>query len=255
MVFAFGLAIGSFLNVCILRIPAGRSIILPSSHCPRCKKPLRWRDNIPVVSFILLRGRCRNCHKAISWQYPLVEALTGFLVLSAYIKFNSFPLYLAASEVLVIMSILISAIDLRTYTIPNKIIFPFFCSAVCFAPFNPLLGDHWIARSGSALLGFITGGGILFLMAWLGEKFLKQEAMGGGDIKLLASFGVFVGWERVIDGLFLGSFSAGLLGLSLLMMGRLKPKSPIPFGPFLCAGCLAAVFFVKLRLMVWVFTP
>ncbi len=255
VVLTFGLTIGSFLNVCILRIPSGRSIVRPPSHCPRCKKRLKWRDNIPLLSFLLLRGRCRYCRKVISWQYPLVEAVTGVLFLWAYLKFSNSPLSLVILEIMVLVSILVSAIDLRTYTIPNKIVFPFLVSALCFAPFNPFLGGRWPDRVESALLGFLTGGGVLLLMAWLGEKFLKQEAMGGGDIKLLASFGIFVGWERVIDALFAGSITAGFLGLLLMLTGRLKPKSPIPFGPFLCAGVLSTIFFEKFRLMVWAFTP
>jgi prepilin signal peptidase PulO-like enzyme (type II secretory pathway) len=199
----------------------------------------------------MLGGRCRNCRKPISWQYPVVEALTGALFVLAFLKFYGPSFQLAVVEFLVVASILISGIDIWTYTIPDKIVLPFLVIAVCLAPLNSLLGEQWLKRLSAGFAGILIGGGVLFFLGWVGAKIFGKEAMGGGDIKLLAAFGAFLGWEKVLDGLFLGSLICALLGLVLLLSGQLKPKSPLPFGPFLCAGCLLALFFEKLRLIVW----
>jgi leader peptidase (prepilin peptidase) / N-methyltransferase len=251
--FVIGLAVGSFLNVCILRIPSGESIVRPASHCPRCRKPIRWRDNIPVLSYVLLRGRCRYCRKNISWQYPLVEALTGTLLALAFLKFNQSLLDFIVVAVLAVMSVLVSGIDIRTYTIPDKIILPFLLFSFLLAPLNPFLGDQWLWRLAGGALGFIVGGVTLFVVGWVGGKFFGQEAMGGGDIKLLAAFGVLLGWRIILEGLILGFILGALVAIGLIWAGRLKRKSPLPFGPFICAGCLLVVFFEKLRFLSWAF--
>ena len=156
---AMGLAFGSFLNVCILRIPSGESIVHPPSHCPQCLKPIKWWDNIPLVSYIFLGGRCRYCRKGISWQYPLVEALTGALFFLAYWKFNQAPVQLVAVAGLAIMSVLVSGIDIRTYTIPDRIIIPFLVFSVLLAPFNSFLGDHWVGDWAQAPWVFLSVAG------------------------------------------------------------------------------------------------
>jgi leader peptidase (prepilin peptidase) / N-methyltransferase len=249
--FAVGLAVGSFLNVCILRIPSGKSIVRPPSHCPKCRKPIQWWDNIPLISYVLLGGRCRNCRKSISWQYPLVEALTGAFLVLVFLRFNQSLVDFVIMAALAIMSVLVSGIDIRTYTIPDKIILPFLVFAVLLAPFNPFLGDQWFWRLAGGAVGFIVGGVTLYVVGWVGGKFFKKEAMGGGDIKLLAAFGILLGWQIILEGLLLGSLLGGLVAVGLLLTGRLKRKSFLPFGPFICAGCLLVVFFERLRFISW----
>jgi leader peptidase (prepilin peptidase)/N-methyltransferase len=251
--FLVGLAVGSFLNVCILRIPSGKSIVRPASHCPKCRKPIPWRDNIPILSYVLLRGRCRFCRKSISWQYPLVEALTGLLFVLAYLKFNQSLMDFIVVAALVIMSVLVSGIDIRTYTIPDKIILPFLVFAVLLAPFNPYLGGVWLGRLAGGAIGFAAGGAVLFITGWVGGKFFGREAMGGGDIKLSAAFGALLGWQIILEGLVLGFILGAFVAIGLIWAGRLKRKSPLPFGPFICAGCLLVVFFEKLRFLSWAF--
>jgi leader peptidase (prepilin peptidase)/N-methyltransferase len=252
-VFAVGLSVGSFLNVCILRIPLGKSVVRPSSHCPKCRKSISWRDNIPVLSYALLGGRCRYCRKSISWQYPLVEALTGALFALVFLKFNQSLMDLIVVVALVIMSVLVSGIDIRTYTIPDKIIIPFLVFAVLLAPFNPYLGDEWPARLAGSVLGFVVGGAALFITGWVGGKCFGKEVMGGGDIKLSAALGLLLGWQIILEGLMLGFILGALVAIGLILAGRLKRKSPLPFGPFICAGCLLVIFFEKLRFLSWGF--
>jgi leader peptidase (prepilin peptidase) / N-methyltransferase len=251
--FFVGLAVGSFLNVCILRIPSGKSIVRPASHCPRCKKPIQWRDNIPLISYLLLRGRCRHCRKNISWQYPLVEALAGVLLVLTFLKFNQSLLDFIVVAALAVMSVLVSGIDIRTYTIPDKVILPFLVFAVLLAPFNPFLGAEWYWRLAGGAIGFIAGGAALFITGWVGGKFFGQEAMGGGDIKLAAAFGFLLGWQIILEGLVLGFILGAFVAIGLILAGRLKRKSHLPFGPFICAGCLLVVFFEKLRFISWMF--
>ena len=249
--FALGSAFGSFLNVCILRIPAGLSIIRPPSRCPRCLSPIRWWQNIPILSYFLLRGRCGRCGKSISWQYPMVETLTGLYFALSFGVFQEEPLRLGWILVLGFVCIALSGIDFMTLTLPDKIVFPFMALAFFFAPLNPWLGAGWRERIWEMTLGFVVSGGTLWVISWLGALFLKKEAMGGGDIKLLATLGAALGWERALEGLFAGSVFGALVGGILLASGRLKPNNMLPFGPFLCAGCLLAAFFFKTEPIHW----
>jgi leader peptidase (prepilin peptidase)/N-methyltransferase len=212
---------------------------------------LKWFDNIPLLSYLILRGRCRHCENPISWQYPAVEVLTGLYFAFAFSQFSTDPLRLIWALCLGAFCILLSVIDIRTMTLPDRIVLPAIALFGFVAYINPWLGDGWKERAGNMLTGFVVGGGILYAMGWLGSYILKKDALGGGDIKLMAALGMALGWDRAMDGLFIGSIFSGLLGLSLQLSGRLSRQSPMPYGPFLCAGCLAVLFCPKLGFIYW----
>jgi len=249
--FVAGACMGSFLNVCALRIPEGQSVVRPPSRCPQCGHSLPWYENIPILSFLILKGRCRSCAKPISWQYPLVEALTGFFFTVSAYRFEGDYLRLGAFLVLGCFCIVLSTIDFRTMTLPNAIIFPLMALSTLYAPWNPWLGFRWDMRLVDMILGFLAGAGILLLFGWFGSLILGKDALGGGDIKLLGALGMVLGWQGALDGLFLGSIFSGLWAGFMILSGRLKAKTPIPYGPFLCAGCLAAGLWPFLGLTYW----
>ncbi len=249
--FSLGACLGSFFNVCALRIPQGLSIVTPPSRCPNCGHSLAWYENIPILSFLALKARCRSCSKPISWQYPLVEALTGVFLAVSVMRFEAEPWRLCGFVILGGFCIVLSTIDVRTLTLPNAVIFPLMAAATFFAPWNPWLGTHWGARLVDMVLGFLVGAGILFLFGWLGTLILGKDALGGGDIKLLGALGMVLGWQGALDGLFFGSILSGVWGVSLIATGRLKAKTPLPYGPFLCAGCLATTLWPYLGLSFW----
>jgi len=188
LAFIFGAAIGSFLNVCIFRIPAKGSIVKPLSQCPSCHHPIRIYDNIPIISFILLRGRCRDCGEKISWQYPLVELITALLAMLLFMKFGLTLIFLVCFVFTAVL-IVISFIDFEHQIIPDIISLPgipiFFLASVF------IVKVPWL----EALIGLLIGGGILYAIAFVYEWISKREGMGGGDIKLLAMIGGFLGWK------------------------------------------------------------
>ncbi|MBN2645146.1 MAG: prepilin peptidase [Desulfuromonadaceae bacterium] len=234
LVFVFGTLVGSFLNVCIYRLPLGRSIVRPGSHCFECGNTLRWYHNIPLLSFILLRGRCGFCGAPFSWRYPLVELLNGVLYLAVfhYAGFTvaSLVLFLFLSSLLVI-----TFIDLDHQIIPDVISLPGIAVGILCSFFIP-----WLTWQDS-VLGVVAGGGSLLLIA-MGYAFLtKKEGMGGGDIKLLAMIGAFLGWRAVLPVVFLSSLLGTLIGVPLMLAKGKDGKLAIPFGPFLS---LAAVIYL-----------
>ncbi len=194
--FLIGLCIGSFLNVCILRFPADLSILSPPSRCPQCKTPLKWWDNIPLLSYLLLRGSCRYCDHSISWQYPAVEAFTGLYFAFVFLHFQTDPLRLVWALGLGAFCILLSVIDIMTMTLPDRIVLPAMALFGFAAYVNPWLGTGWKERAGTMVTGFLVGGGVLYAMGWLGSLILKKDALGGGDIKLMAALGMVLGWDR-----------------------------------------------------------
>jgi leader peptidase (prepilin peptidase) / N-methyltransferase len=230
-----GAAIGSFLNVCIRRIPAGESLVLPSSHCPKCLHPIKLYDNIPIISYLLLRGKCRNCREGISLQYPLVELLTAFIAILLFWKFG-LTLGFLASFVFSCVLIIITFIDLEHQIIPDVLTLPgipaFFLAAV-FA-----MGVPWL----EALLGLLIGGGILYSIAFGYELITKREGMGGGDIKLLAMLGAFFGWKSLIFILLISSFTGALVGITVMLIKGKDMKYAVPFGPFLSLAAIAYIF-------------
>jgi leader peptidase (prepilin peptidase)/N-methyltransferase len=235
-VFLFGLMVGSFLNVCIRRLPAGESIVFPASHCPICRKPIRAYDNVPLVSYLLLRGRCRSCGASISMRYPLVELLTGSLAIACLAALGWSPSFLMTLAFLCAL-IVITFIDLDHQIIPDAISLPGivigFLSAV-------VIGEPtWRA----SLIGIALGGGILWAVAAGYHRLTGREGMGGGDVKLLAMIGAFLGWRAVPVTLMVGSLAGTVVGLGLMLYSGRDSRTPIPFGPFLALGAVCALFF------------
>jgi leader peptidase (prepilin peptidase) / N-methyltransferase len=235
-VFALGAIIGSFLNVCIVRLPRGESLIRPASHCPQCNAPIKFYDNIPLISYIILRGTCRHCKKRISVQYPVVEALTGLMTLALFMKHGptvQFLLLLLFSSALLI----ITFIDLAHQIIPDAISIPGIPCGLGASLLIPTVSWQ------ESLLGILVGGGILLFIA-VGYKWItRRDGMGGGDIKLLAMMGAWLGW-KAIPFIILASSLIGLLvggGSGLLLKKGLRTK--IPFGPFLAIASLIYIFF------------
>jgi leader peptidase (prepilin peptidase) / N-methyltransferase len=234
--FLFGASVGSFLNVVILRVPEGLSIVSPSSRCPQCGSPIRWYDNIPILSFLLLRGKCRVCGERISWRYPFIEAATACLTLGLYLKFDLSPEF----GVFLVFSAAMTAvfwIDLDHMIIPDVISLNGLAVGMIAAVVGFIPGVIW----SSSLTGAILGAVILYVPAVIYEKVRGVEGLGRGDIKLLAMIGSFIGPAGVIFVLFFSSLIGCLVALiGVLAQGR-QSSTPIPFGPFLTG---AAVFFV-----------
>ncbi len=235
LVFIFGAAVGSFLNVCIYRLPAKTSIVKPSSRCPNCGHPIRYRDNLPIISFILLGGKCRDCKSRISLRYPLVELITAALALILFIKFNlslTFLVFFVFTAVLIV----ITFIDLDHQIIPDILTLPgiplFFLAAVF------IVKVPWL----EALIGLLVGGGVLFIIAFVYELISKREGMGGGDIKLLAMIGGFLGWKSLVFILLFSSLTGAIIGIAVMTIKKQDMKYAIPFGPFLSAAAIAYIF-------------
>jgi leader peptidase (prepilin peptidase) / N-methyltransferase len=234
--FIFGAVVGSFLNVCICRIPQGDSIVSPPSHCPACGYRIPFYDNIPLVSWLLLRGKCRACRVPISSQYPLVELITAFLTLFLFMRFGpTFPfvvLFLFCTAMVVI-----TFIDLEHYIIPDVISLSGIVVGFACSFFIPSLGWQ------NSLLGILAGGGSLYLVATLYQMFTGKEGMGGGDIKLLAMMGAFFGWRAVPFIIFTSSLVGSVIGIAVMLVQKKDTKLAIPFGPFLALGAILYIFF------------
>jgi leader peptidase (prepilin peptidase)/N-methyltransferase len=252
IVFIFGSIVGSFLNVCIHRMPKGESVVWPRSHCPKCQKRIPGYDNIPFISFLFLRGRCRFCHQRISWRYPLVELLTSVLMVVLFSRFGlsyEFFLYMVMLWGLIIATF----VDIAHRIIPDEVsiggmILGFIMVSVTGFSFGPF--KFSFAPMGKSFLGAIAGGGIIYLTGVLFDlvyfKLLKRpaingetESMGGGDVKLLAMIGAFMGWQMAILAFFLAPFlgiAAGIFNLAT------KKDHTIPYGPFLSIAALVALF-------------
>lgn len=236
LVFVFGLCIGSFLNVCIYRLPEGQSIVSPPSHCPVCEATIRISDNIPVFGWLRLKGRCRDCGTPIPWRYPLVEFLTGCFALCVYVKFG--PTFEAAIYFIFIATlIVITFIDIDHRLILDRITLPGIPLAFAAALILPEM--TWQ----TSLLGIVAGSGSLLMIA-IGYGFITgKEGMGGGDIKLLAMIGALCGWVGVLFTIFLASVLGTIIGIATLRGSEQKMKMAIPFGPFLSLGAIGYIFF------------
>ncbi|MDT8420976.1 MAG: prepilin peptidase [Desulfuromonadales bacterium] len=235
LAFLFGAIIGSFLNVCIYRIPAGKSIISPPSSCPNCGAGIRWYQNIPILSWLLLGGRCAACKVRISPRYPLIEALNGvlFVLVLWYFGFSWATLiYWLLMSALVV----ITFIDLDHQIIPDVISLPGII--VGFATSFAIPWLPWY----ESLIGILVGGGSLYLVAWLYEMIAKREGMGGGDIKLLAMLGAFLGWKAIFPVIFLASVVGTLIGVPLMLLQKGDSKLALPFGPFLASAAAVYLF-------------
>ncbi|QEM70161.1 prepilin peptidase [Geobacter sp. FeAm09] len=240
---AFGLVIGSFLNVCISRLPRHESVVFPPSHCPLCQYRIRWFDNIPLLSYLLLRGRCRGCGAHISLQYPLVELLNGLLTLALFWRFGlslSFVVLLLFCSALVV----ITFIDMEHQIIPDEISLPGIVIGFIFSFFLP-----WQTWLGS-LAGILLGGGSLLLVASCYQWLTGKEGMGGGDIKLLAMMGAFLGWKAVPFIIFASSLVGSVVGITIMLIQRKDSKLAIPFGPYLAFGAVLYIFYGR-QLIQW----
>ncbi|TMA82498.1 MAG: prepilin peptidase [Deltaproteobacteria bacterium] len=235
-IFVFGAMIGSFLNVCIVRLPEERSIVRPRSHCPSCGHQIAWYDNLPVVSFVLLRGRCRVCGVRISPLYPTVELLTGALAVALWMRLGT-TLAFAGYFLFAAALVTITFIDLDHRIIPDVISLPGIVVGLAVSFVSPLVTPL------GALLGVLAGGGVLLGIATGYEMLRGREGMGGGDVKLLAMIGAFLGWQSVFVTLMVASLIGSIIGVGLMIYQRADTKLAIPFGPFLAGGALVSLFF------------
>ena len=239
-IFIFGSMIGSFLNVCIYRMPKNESIVFPASHCPNCKKNIFWYDNIPILSYLILAGKCRSCKSKISFRYPLVEALTALLLTVLFIAFRISPKFFAYS----IMScglIVATFIDFEIQEIPDEISLGGLVVGLLLALLFPsILGEasrvHGLLNS---LIGAVVGGGAIYSLGVFGKFAFKKEAMGGGDVKLMAMIGSIIGWKLVL----LTFFIAPFLGVVPGIISKFKSGAEtIPYGPFLSLAAIISIF-------------
>lgn len=232
----FGALVGSFLNVVILRLPADTSIVFPASHCPKCKKEIGWYDNIPVLSFLMLRGRCRHCKAGISWQYPFVEAAMALLSLALFGYFGLtvlFPIYFVFFAALLV----IIFIDFHHQIIPDVISLPGIVLGFAVSFVNPFVSWQ------DAGLGVLFGGGSFYLIAFLYYLITRREGMGGGDIKLLAMIGAFLGWQSLPFVVFGSSLMGTVIGIGAMIRQKKGGRTVIPYGPFLALAAMLYLFF------------
>ena len=243
-----GLALGSFLNVCIYRIPLKKSILFPNSFCPNCGAKIHAWDNIPLLSFILLKGKCRKCRAKISLQYPLVEFITSALVVITYLHFG-WSWEFAAKTILCLLLIAIFFIDLKHRIIPDVITLPGIALGLFFSFFvkSPSVVN--------ALIGILVGGVLFYLSAVLGELLFKKESMGGGDIKLAMMLGAFLGWQKILLVFLLSALLGTIVGTTALLFSKnVKETRMIPFGPFLALGSILAIFLGDMLISVYLKT-
>ncbi|OUO56170.1 prepilin peptidase [Candidatus Avelusimicrobium gallicola] len=233
----FGLLFGSFLNVCIYRIPRDKSIVWPPSSCPGCNARIKWYDNIPVLSYLWLRGKCRSCKQPISLQYPVVELLTGALTVLFVWRFG-LSVWTFVTVAAVYALIILSVIDLELMIIPDRFSLGLIVLGLAFAWANPNFSGVWWQKELSSLLGAGVGLFGVLAIALIGTWMFKKEAMGGGDVKLMGGVGAFIGWEGVITTVVFASFFGLVYALFLMIFKGKKGGDAIPFGPFLSLGAL-----------------
>jgi len=225
----FGAVIGSFLNVCIHRLPRGTSIVWPASACPACGRALSWFENIPIASYLFLRGRCRTCGAPISARYPIVEALTAAMFPAAWWYYGPGPL-LVSRLIFGCALIVLFAIDLEHHLLPNVITL----TGIVIGFLLSFTTDQPGWRS--SLIGIVAGGGVLFLIAEVYYRVRHEEGLGMGDVKMLAMMGAFLGWPLAILSLMIASVAGTIIGIGLIVTGRGTMKYALPFGTFLAIG-------------------
>lgn len=236
-----GAVLGSFANVCIWRMPRGESIVRPRSHCPACGRKLAFWENVPILSYLILLGRCRSCKAIISIQYPIVEVICVALSLLAWWHFGEPLRYFVYLCLFFVPLVIVSGIDLGHMIIPDSISLPGIVVGALVHIFIDNNGTYLSAALDSAI-GIIVGAGSLFIVAYAYEKIKKQEGLGGGDIKLIAMLGAFFGWRAAIFILFVSSFLGSIIGLILMIALRKNMKYAVPFGPFLAAAGMFYLF-------------
>jgi len=244
LVFVFGLVFGSFANVVIYRLPKGKSIVKPGSRCPACNKDILWHDNIPLVSYLLLRGKCRFCKKHISARYFLVELISGVLFYLIYRYFGMnirFFVYTLFAFSMLIMGF----IDIDTYLISDVIVLPGLVLGLAFSAAFPHI-HYDLTRAESVLYsitGILLGGGLLLFLGMVGKLLFRKEAMGGGDVKLLAMVGAFLGWKSVFMTIFFSSLLGSLISVTLILLKKKTMEDYVPFGPYLGLGAVISMFY------------
>jgi leader peptidase (prepilin peptidase) / N-methyltransferase len=231
-----GLIWGSFFNVCILRIPVEETVLFDRSRCPKCKALIPWYLNIPLLSYLFLRGKCVTCKAPISIQYPLVELFTALMYIALYLHFG-LTLSCLAYAVFVSLLIIISVIDLHHRIIPDVLSLPGAAVGLVLAP---LLAERSFF---SSCLGLLIGGGAFLAVAWLYEKVTKREGLGGGDIKLLGMIGAWLGIGSILPVIVISSAMGSVVGIAIMYLGKKDLKAEIPFGPFLAVAALIHLFF------------
>ena len=238
----FGALIGSFLNVCIYRLPLGKPIALARSACARCQRQLSWFENIPVLSYLALRGRCRTCREPISIRYPIVELLTALMFAAAWWYYGPGPL-LISRLIFGCMLIVLFAIDLEHQLLPNAITLPGIVVGFAFSFITP---PGWV----SSLIGIAVGGGVLWVIAEGYYRLRHEEGLGMGDVKMLAMIGAFLGWQQTLVTLMMASFAGSIVGVGFIVAQRGNMKYALPFGTFLAMGALLAAI-VGQDLLTW----
>ena len=240
VVFIFGSIVGSFLNVCIYRLPKGRSVVIPASHCPNCAAAIHWYDNIPILSYIFLGGKARCCRTKISFRYFVVEILTASASLALFSVFGLTPKFFAYA-VMVSGLIVATFVDFEIQEIPDEVSVGVLAVGLLLAAAFPSIFNE-TARLNSFLnsfLGALAGGGMIYAMGTLGEFMFKKEAMGGGDVKLLAMIGAFVGWKLVVLTFFLAPAFGSVVGIILKIR---HGRETIPYGPYLSLAAVVVIF-------------
>lgn len=240
-VFVLGLCFGSFLNVCIYRWPRGESVIKPGSHCPACEKAIVWYDNIPVISYLILKAKCRFCGQQISARYLFIEVLTALIWIALWARYGLTPLGVVAMLLFTVL-LGVTMTDFETRLIPDRFTLPMIVVGLIVSAFLPQLHDQsiWYKSLLASFVGLVAGGGSLLLTGLLGSFLFKKEAMGGGDVKLLAMLGAFLGIKKIILVFMIGPILS--LPVALYFQFVVKDKY-IPFGPFLAlAGAWMFVF-------------
>lgn len=234
LLFYAGAIIGSFQNVLIYRLPRGLSVVRPPSHCPHCTNPIRFYDNVPIFSYLFLRGRCRDCGQKISGRYPLVETLTGLVFGLLYFRFG-FTEKTLFYGILLVSLIVIVFIDIDFHRIPNVMVVS---TSVIGALLLPVLNPRTIADAG---LGLLCGAGVMLFWSFFGRWLFKKECLGAGDIKLAILAGIFLGLPGIVLALFISFILAGVIGGGLVLFKGLKMDGHLPYAPFLAAGTLTVV--------------
>jgi len=250
----FGACVGSFLNVCIHRIPRDESVVKPRSHCPHCNIMIPWYLNIPVLSWLALRGKCAQCKGRIAFRYTLVELLTAMLFLAVYMawamptqmpvqpiaKFALVPIYW-----LILSGFVLGAfVDFEHFIIPDSVTIGGMIVGPVLSALYPVLHGQEIWWRGlmSSSIGLLAGFGILFAIAEIGTWAFKKEAMGFGDVKLMGAIGAFLGWKAVLFTVFASATLGSIVGIALMLSGKAEKQSQIPFGPYICAGATIWMF-------------
>jgi leader peptidase (prepilin peptidase) / N-methyltransferase len=244
LVLLVGLILGSFLNVCIWRLPRGESVVRPGSRCPACGAPIRWYQNVPLLSWAALRGRCAACAAPISWRYPLVEALTALLLLALWRGLGPGMAFTVAAPFALALLVLFFT-DLDTRLLPDVVTLGGFFVGAALAWFNPFLGDPGWGRLWQSLAGAAFGSGVLWGIGAFYSRLRGVEAMGLGDVKMMAMVGAFTGAPGVLFTLFAASVAGAAVGLAMIPLRGRSLQDTLPFGCFLAPSALAALIWAR----------